>query len=50
MSNTTLSLKLVLCDNLEGGGRREVGGGRRHMYAYGRFVLMYGKNHYNIIK
>jgi len=27
----------------------EVSGGRGHMYAYGRFMLLYGKNHHNII-
>ena len=31
MSNTTLSLKPMLCDNLEGGRRREVGSGRREV-------------------
>ena len=25
-------------------------GGRGHMYAYGRFVLMYGKNHHNVVE
>ena len=32
---------------------REVAGGFRmgeHMYTYGRFILMYGKNHHNIVK
>ena len=31
---------------------REVGGGFRiggHMYTYGPFMLMYGKNHHNIV-
>ena len=46
-------LKLVLWDNPEGGG--EEGGGRRiqdggHMYTCAQFMLMYSKNHYNIIK
>ena len=50
--------KSVLCDNLEGGVGwggvgREVGdslGGREHKSAYGQFMLMYGKNHHNIVK
>ena len=50
MSNTSLSPKPVLCENLEGSGRRELGGGRGHVYASGRFMLTYGKDHYNIIK
>ena len=32
---------------------REVGGGVQdgeHMYTHGWFLLMYGKNHYNIVK
>ena len=32
---------------------REVGGGVQdgeHMYTHGRFMSMYGKNHYNIVK
>ena len=32
---------------------REVGGGirgRGHMYTYGQFMLLYGKNHHNIVK
>ena len=33
---------------------REVGGGRgvqdgEHMYTHGRFMSVYGKNHYNIV-
>ena len=38
----------MLCDNLEGweGGVR----GRGHMYTYGCFMLMYGKNYHNIVK
>ena len=36
----------ALCNNLEGweGGSR----GRGHMYTYGRFMLMYGRNQPNI--
>ena len=36
----------------DGVGREEEGvpAGRRHMYAYGQFMLMYGKNHHNIVK
>jgi len=33
--------------------RREVGRGFRmggHMYTYGPFMLMYGRNHHNIVK
>ena len=30
---------------------REVGsGGKGHMYAYGLFMLMYTKNHHNLVK
>ena len=35
------------------GVAREVGGGspgRGHMYAYGQFMVMYGKNYHNIEK
>ena len=38
--------KPELCDNVERSG----GEGGGHMYAYGRFILMYGKNHHNIVK
>ena len=42
--------QLVLHDNLEGrareGGWRRGSGGRGHMYAYGQFMLLYGKNHH----
>ena len=45
--------KAVLCDNLEGwGGERCERGfqdGGEHKYAYGQFILMYGKNHHNIV-
>ena len=48
----------MLCDNLEGwdgvGDGKEVCegglGGRGHIYAYGWFTLMYGKNQCNTIK
>ena len=50
--------KLVLCDNLErwegrwegigkGGGRRFR---RKGTHDYGQFMLMYDKNHHNIVK
>ena len=50
--------KLVLCDNLEGWeGRWEgigKGSGRRFRregtHDYGQFMLMYGKNHHDIVK
>ena len=45
--------KSVLWDNIEGwgGGRWEEGSGSGgHMYTYGQFMLMYGKNHQNIVK
>ena len=46
--------KLVLCDDLKGyswGGRREgPSGWGGHMYPYGRFILMHGKNHHSIVK
>jgi len=32
-----------------GMGRRQVQDGG-HMYTHGRFMSMYGKNHYNIVK
>ena len=48
--------KLVLWGNPEGWGgrdRMEVGGGFRtegtHVYTYGQFILMYGKNCNNIV-
>ena len=45
--------KQVHWDNPEGwdgeGGRRGVQDGG-HMYTHGWFMLMYGKNHYNIVK
>ena len=41
-------------DNQEGkggeGGVRGVHDGGDNMYTYGWFILMYGKNHYNIVK
>ena len=44
---------LVYWDDPEGGDGegdgREVQDGE-HMYAHGRFMSMYGKNHYNIVK
>ena len=44
---------LVFWDDPEGWDRE--GGGRgiqdvEHMYTHGRFMSMYGKNHYNIVK
>ena len=43
--------KPVLCDNLEEeGGGMGGPGGRGHMYVYGWLMLMYGKNHHNIVK
>ena len=48
--NLLCDSNLVLCDNVEGWDR--VGGsrGRGHMYTYGWFMLMYGKNQHNIVK
>ena len=50
----TGSSNLVLCDNLEewdGGGKWEGGsGGRGHVYTYGWFMLMHGRNQHNIVK
>ena len=34
-------------DGEEGGRGVQEGG---HMYTYGQFMLMYGKNHYNTVK
>ena len=32
-------------------GRRQGGSrGREHMYIYGRFMLLYGRNQHNIVK
>ena len=42
--------KPALCDNLEGEGGRGVSGWGRHIYTYGQFMLIYGKNHHNIVK
>ena len=47
----TVHPKLVLCDNLEGKVGREGGSGwRGHMYTCGGFMLIYSKNHHNIVK
>ena len=45
--------KPVLCDDLNcwDGEEEEVGGeteGRWHRYAYGQFMLMYGRDHHSI--
>ena len=45
--------KPVLWDNPEGWGGEGSGRGFRmvgHMYMHGRFTLMYGKTHHNIVK
>ena len=45
--------KPVLWDNPEGWGEEGMGEGFRmvgHMYTQGWFMLMYGKNHHNIVK
>ena len=45
--------KLVVWQSggMEREGRWQGGSeGRGHMYTYGQFILMYGKNHYNIVK
>ena len=44
--------KLVLGDNPEGWGGREErdSGWEGHTYTCGRFMLLYGKNHLNIVK
>ena len=45
---------LVQWDHPEGGDGEGGGGGGvqdgEHMYTYGWFMWMYGKNHYNIVK
>ena len=49
----TGSSRLMHWDNPEGGdgeGRRRGLQDRGHMYTHGWFMLMYGKNHYNIVK
>ena len=46
--------KPVLFASLKGwsgeGGKSRVQGGRGHVYIYGEFMLMHGKNHHNIVK
>lgn len=49
--------KLVLCDNLEGGMGTEVGRSFKRerdiclpMVLYGRFMLMSGRDHHNVVK
>ena len=45
--------KPVLCDNKTGGMERKAGGRfkrRGHMYTCGWFMLMYGRNHHNVVK
>ena len=34
----------------DGDGGKEVVSEWEHMYTHGRFMSMYGKNHYNIVK
>ena len=49
----TVNPKLVPCDNLEGWDEKDSGRGvlfKKHMYTYGWFMLMYGKNHHNTIQ
>ena len=49
----TRNSKLMLHDNLSDGvgGKKEGDSGRRgHMCAYGRFMLVYGRYHHNIVK
>ena len=50
----TKQLSLSLTQTVEGKkrGKEERGGfgGRVHVYAYGQFILTYGKNHQNIVK
>ena len=47
-------LKQELCNNLEGwggeGDEREVQEGGGHMYTYGWFMLMFGRNQQNSVK
>jgi len=35
---------------MKGGGKWEGGSGGRDKYTYGWFMLIYGKNEYNIVK
>ena len=44
-----MAIKTVLCDNLEGWDGEGCSKGRGHMYTYGWFMLMYGRNHHNIV-
>ena len=50
----TQGVQTGVCDNLEGldeAGRREGGSrGKGHMYTYGSFMLMYGRNQHNTVK
>ena len=44
---------LIPCNDPEGWDGAGGGGGVQdgeHMYTHGRFMSMYGKNHYNIVK
>ena len=51
--NETGCLGMVYLDDPEGcdgeGGGKAIKGGE-HIYTCGRFMSMYGKNHYNIVK
>ena len=45
--------KPVLCDSLEGWGGEHAGRRvqeRGHTFPYGRFMLIYGRGHHNIVK
>ena len=47
----TRNPKPVFCDSWKDGMKREGdSGGRGHMYTYGRFMLLYGRGHHNIVK
>ena len=49
----TRNSKLMHHDNLSdgvGGKREGDSGGRGHMYTCDRFMLMYGRDHHNIVK
>ena len=42
--------KLGLWDSLEGWEVEAGSRGRGHVYTYGRFMLMYGRNQHDIVK
>ena len=44
----TASSNQVVCDNID--GLDGLGDGKGHMYTYGWFMLLYGRNQHSIVK